>query len=112
MKDFDYYNSLSYEMRIVPDDESYIVTFPDLPGCLTCGNSIEEALKNATDAKACWIKAALEDGITIKEPRKESFSGQLRLRMPKELHERLYYTAREQGVSMNAYCVYALQKVL
>ena len=112
MKDFDYYNALPYEMRIVPSEGSFVILFPDLPGCLTSGETIGSALENASDAKECWIRAALDEGLPIKEPHKEVFSGQLRLRMPKELHEKLYWTAKEQGVSMNQYCVYALQKAL
>lgn len=42
-----------------------VVTFPELKGCITCGNSIEEAIANAEDAKREWITACLEDGIEI-----------------------------------------------
>ena len=49
----------------------------DLPGCLTTGETIEEALKNAEDAKRTWLEAAIEDGTTIREPQEpESYSGQ------------------------------------
>ena len=37
----------------------------DLKGCITCGDSIEEAIANAEDAKREWIIACLEDGIEI-----------------------------------------------
>lgn len=57
-------------MEVVPDTEEggYVVFFPDLPGCITCGNTIEKALANAEDAKKAWLEAAIEDGITIHEP--------------------------------------------
>lgn len=40
-----------------------MVSFPDLPGCLTMGDTIEEAIQNAEDAKRVWIEAAIEDFI-------------------------------------------------
>lgn len=70
MKDVNYYYSLPYKMVIVPDTEEggYTIYFPDLPGCITCADTLEEALENAKDAKLAWIKAALETGTEIHEP--------------------------------------------
>lgn len=70
MKDSKYYNSLPYKMVIVPDTEEggYVVSFPDLPGCITCAGTLEETLKNAKDAKLAWIEAALESNTKIREP--------------------------------------------
>ena len=45
-----------------------MVSYPDLPGCITCGETIEVAVANAVDAKKAWIEAALEEGIEIQEP--------------------------------------------
>lgn len=42
--------------------------YPDLPGCITCGETIESAVENAQDAKKAWLEAALEEGIEIHEP--------------------------------------------
>lgn len=47
---------------------SYVISVPDLPGCLTAGHTIAEAVKNAEDAKENWLLAALEDGYAIPEP--------------------------------------------
>jgi len=57
-------------MEIVPDIEEggYVVSFPDLPGCLTIGDTIEEAIKNAEDAKHAWFEAAMKNGVVINEP--------------------------------------------
>lgn len=111
----EYYMSLPYKMEIVPDvDEGgYAVCFPDLPGCVTTGDSIESAVSNALDAKRAWIEAALEDGISIAEPRSEDlseYSGQFKLRIPKSLHRSLSLHAKEEGISMNQYCLYLLTK--
>ena len=113
MKTVDYYMNLPYKMEVVADvDEGgYVVSFPDLPGCLTCGNTFEEAVKYAEDAKRSWLEAAVEDGIEIKEPTEQlSYSGQFKLRLPKSLHKTLAEHAREEGISMNQYCIYLLSK--
>lgn len=113
MKTVDYYMNLPYKMEVVADvDEGrYVVSFPDLPGCLTCGNTVEEAVKNAEDAKRSWLEAAVGDGIEIKEPTEQlSYSGQFKLRLPKSLHKTLAEHAREEGISMNQYCIYLLSK--
>ena len=70
MKDCNYYNSLPYKMVITPDTEEggYTISFPDLPGCITCANTLEEALVNAKDSKLTWIDAALRSGTKIREP--------------------------------------------
>ena len=73
-KNLDYYMHLPYKMVIVKDveDDSYVLFFPELPGCMTSGKTAADALANAEDAKENWLRAALEDQLSIKEP--ESFS--------------------------------------
>lgn len=44
------------------------VTFPDFPGCVTGGFTVEEAFKNAHDALALHIKGMKEDGIPMPKP--------------------------------------------
>ena len=70
MKTIDEYMRLPYRMEIVRDteDNGYVVQFPELPGCLTCGDTLESALRNAEDCKRAWLSAALEDGNEIPEP--------------------------------------------
>mgnify|MGYP001622983025 FL=1 len=88
-----------------------MVSFPDLPGCITCGETLEKAVKNAEDAKRSWMEAALEDGMLIPEPDSlEEYSGQFKLRIPRTLHKSLAEHSKREGVSMNQYCVYLLSK--
>lgn len=111
MKNLDYYMNLPYKMEVVPDiDEGgFAVSFPELSGCVTCADTLENALKNAADAKKEWLTAALEDGIEIAEPSDvNSFSGQFKLRIPKSLHKQLSEHAKIEGISMNQYCLYLL----
>lgn len=109
----DEYMRLPYRMELVEDltEGGYAVTFPELPGCVTCGETLEEAVANAQDAKRAWLEAAVEEGISIAEPDSlERYSGQFKLRMPKSLHRSLSEHSRREGISMNQYCLYLLSK--
>ena len=39
----------------------FVVSYPDLPGCITCGETIESALANALDAKQVWLEAYFQN---------------------------------------------------
>ena len=43
-------------------DEGYTVEIPDLPGCVSEGDSLADAINMATDAASGWILDELEDG--------------------------------------------------
>lgn len=115
-KTIDYYLSLPYRLEIVPDTEEggYGARYPELPGCITCADSLEEVVMNAEDAKRAWLEAALKDKVEIPEPEQEDslieYSGQFKIRMPKSLHKSLSVHAKQEGISMNQYCIYLLSK--
>jgi predicted RNase H-like HicB family nuclease len=115
-KTIDYYMSLPYRLEIIPDteEEGYGVRYPELPGCVTCADTPEAAITEALNAKRTWLEAALEDGIEIPEPIESTdlndFSGQFKLRIPKSLHRSLSIHAKQEGISMNQYCLYLLSK--
>lgn len=113
MKTLNDYMAMSYRMEIVEDKDEggFVVTYPDLPGCITCGKTIESAVANAADAKKAWLEAALEEGIEIQEPDGlEDYSGQFKLRIPRSLHRMLAEHSKREGISMNQYCVYLLSR--
>jgi len=113
MRTIDDYMKLPYRMEIVEDTDEggYIVSFPDLKGCITCADTIEAAVANAKDAKRAWLEAALEEELLIPEPDDmDKYSGQFKLRLPKSLHRQLAEHSKREGVSMNQYCVYLLSK--
>lgn len=113
MKTIEYYMGLPYRLEIVPDPDEggYVAYYPDLPGCITIGDSVEKVVENAVDAKKEWLEAAIESGTAINEPTNTgTYSGQFKLRMPKSLHWKLAMHSKEEGVSMNQYCVYLLSK--
>ena len=79
---------LFYRMEIVENrnEGGFVVSYPDLPGCITCGETVEHAVANAVDAKRAWIEAALEAGLDINEPDSlEDYSGQFKLGIPRSL---------------------------
>lgn len=57
------------EMEIIEDkiEGGFVASFPELPGCITCGETIEDAVANALDAKKAWLEAAIEEGIEIQK---------------------------------------------
>jgi antitoxin HicB len=92
-----------FELRPLTEDEGggWLITFPDLPGCMSDGETPEEAMGNGKDAVAAWLQAARESGREIPQPG-ELPSGKFIARVPRSLHARLTARAKQEGVSMNA----------
>ena len=86
MKTLNDYFAMNYRMEIVEDKDEggFVVSFPELPGCITCGETVESAVANALDAK--------------------------KLRIPRSLHRSLAEHSKREGISMNQYCVYLLSR--
>ena len=63
MKTLNDYMAMSYRMKIIEDKDEggFLVSYPELPGCVTCGKTVEGAVANALDAKKAWIEAALAE---------------------------------------------------
>lgn len=51
-----------------PEDQAYIVTVPELPGCRTHGETYEKAVKQGKEAIEGWIEVAKSLGWTLPEP--------------------------------------------
>jgi predicted RNase H-like HicB family nuclease len=49
-------------------DSDFGVSFPDFPGCITAGRTIDEALEMAQEALALHLKGMVEDGEVIPAP--------------------------------------------
>lgn len=113
MKTLDEYMAMPYRMEIIEDKDEggFVASYPDLPGCITCGETVESAAANALDAKRQWLEAAIDSGIEIYEPDSlKDYSGQFKLRIPRSLHRTLAEHSRREGISMNQYCVYLLSR--
>lgn len=50
------------------DDQAYILSVPELPGCMADGETPQKAIENAQVIISEWIETALMDGETIPEP--------------------------------------------
>ena len=81
-----------------------MATCSSFPGLSAFGETEEEALREAKIALDLFIESYKERGIPLpKPPKKQTFSGQLRLRLSKSLHERAARMASLDGVSLNQY---------
>lgn len=89
-----------FEVRPLSEEDGggWLVTFPDLPGCMADGETVEQAVAEAVDAERSWLETRKELGLP--EP-----SGRFVIRLPKSLHARLTARARQEGVSMNTLAV-------
>ena len=50
------------------DDQAFGVAVPDLPGCFSAGDTLDEAIENSKEAITLWIETALDDDGTIPAP--------------------------------------------
>ena len=67
MKTLNDYMEMPYRMEIIEDKEEggFVAFYPDLPGCITCGETVEIAVANALDAKKAWIEAMMETIVGV-----------------------------------------------
>ena len=59
---------MKYPVLVDGEDGAYGVVFPDLPGCVAMGTTIDEALANAEDAVRDWVESMESHGQTIPSP--------------------------------------------
>lgn len=108
-KTFEYYMSLPYKIVLHPAKEGgYVAEIPELSGCLTQGDNLQDTFEMIEDAKASWIDIAMQDGIVIPEPVDDQYSGKFNVRIPKSLHKELAFKAKEENVSLNQLTTYLL----
>lgn len=94
-------------------EEGFLIQVPDLPGCMTDGDTIEEAVAILPEAMTAWLESVLLHGETVPEPTPEpEYSGKLLVRMPKTLHRRLIERAEVEGVSASQLAVALLARGL
>lgn len=107
-KNFEYYMSLPYRIVFYPVSEGgFVAEIPDLPGCLTQGDDMQDTLAMIEDAKAAWIDIAMQDNKEIPEPEvEEKYSGKFLVRIPKSLHKDLALRAKKEDVSINQLATY------
>ena len=101
------YLKLPYAITMVYDTSggpsAWVAWIEELPGCISQGDTVEEAIAMIREAMELWIGGRIEDGREIPLP-KEHFpehSGKFQVRLPVGLHGKLAAVAEEQGVSLN-----------
>jgi predicted RNase H-like HicB family nuclease len=95
-----------FEYRVVVEwsreDEAFVARVPALPGCAAHGRTPERATREAIIAARAMLDSMKAHDLPLPAndltPR---HSGQLRLRLPRSLHERLSRLAALDGVSLN-----------
>jgi len=114
MKTVDYFMGLPYTFELRWDAEAgWFVRVKELPGCMSEGDTPEEAMEMIRDAMRGWIEVSLEDGDPIPEPRElDDYSGKFVVRVPRSLHRDLVERAEEEGVSLNQYVTVALARAV
>ncbi|HKH80223.1 MAG TPA: type II toxin-antitoxin system HicB family antitoxin [Methylovirgula sp.] len=62
---------MSHYVAVVEEEEDKAVGvwFPDLPGCISAGDTLDEAMTNAAEALELWAEAMVESGQKIPPPR-------------------------------------------
>lgn len=100
------YLALEYPFSVIADpDGGYVVEFPDLLGCVTQAETLDEVVPMARDAFEIWMESAYEqEDLEIPPPSyPEEYSGRFNLRLPRSLHRKAAEAAERDGVSLNTY---------
>ena len=91
------------------DGGGFLITFPDLPGCMADGTTEVEAIEAGRDAFLSWVSAVTDMGDVIPRPVFTSVSavllpssGKFVQRVPKSIHAQLAVKAKQEGVSLNS----------
>jgi antitoxin HicB len=81
----------------------YVMRFPDLPGCMSVGQTVVEAIANGRDAFQAWMESAIADGAQIPGPNGVAQPVKFVQRLPKSLHAQLLRAAASEGTSINTF---------
>ena len=62
---------MKYPIAIEPGDDrtAFGVVVPDLPGCFSAGDTLDEAIDNAREAIELWLETVIDAGGAVPEPR-------------------------------------------
>ncbi len=112
------------------------VSFPDFPGCITAGTSIDEAKDMADDALSLHVKGLLEDGEDIPTPSKledimenpeysdsvailvvsiseaKARSVRVNITVPEDMLRKIDNIAKQRGMSRSSFLVNAAQNAI
>jgi antitoxin HicB len=91
-----------FTVRPLSADEGggYLVEYPDIPGCMSDGETIAEAIANGREALRDCLEVFRESGRKLAKPSIEA--AQWRQRLPRTLYAKLTRQAQREGVSINS----------
>ena len=102
------YMKLPYTITMVRDDSpggppAWVVWVEELEGCVSQGDTPEEATRMIREAMEGWLEVAVayEDDIPLPRDHFPEHSGKFQVRLPVGLHGRLAAVAKQQEVSLN-----------
>lgn len=95
-------DKFQFTVRPVSKEEGggYLVEYPDVPGCMSDGETIEEAVRHGREALLDCLDVFKESGR--KTPKPSIGAAQWRQRVPRTLYSRLTKHGETEGVSINS----------
>lgn len=94
----------AYQFTVRPlskeEGGGYLVEYPDIPGCMSDGETIEEAIASGREALRDCLDVFSESGRKVPKP--EVSAAQWRQRLPRTLYAKLTKQAEREGVSINS----------
>ena len=98
-----YYMSLNYPSQITKIDEAdgggFLIEVPMLKGCMSDGETVEEAYNNLEESKKELFTYMLENNLAIPEPADTAYSGKFMVRIPKTLHKIITEQSKREGLN-------------
>jgi antitoxin HicB len=95
----------AYRVTIRPlsagEGGGYLAEYPDIPGCMSDGETIEEAIANGRKALRDCLAVFEESGLALPKPATVE-PAQWRQRLPRTLYIKLTEQAQAEGVSINS----------
>jgi len=92
-----------------PKDNAFIATCPEFEGLAIVADTREQALKDAEEALQAYIEIYQADGRPLPVPETvQEYSGQIRLRLPRSLHQKASRLAEREDVSLNTFLISAI----
>jgi len=95
----------AYQFTVRPlskeEGGGYLVEYPDIPGCMSDGETIAEAIANGREALRDSVAVFQESGRKVPKPGIEA--AQWRQRLPRTLYSKLTVQAENEGVSINSF---------
>lgn len=102
------FEAYSHIISQIPKEDGggFLITFPDLPGCMSDGATEAGAVANGKDAFKTWMSARKDANKEIPAPSYRpdtipEMSGKFVTRLPKSVHAKLAERAKAEGVSLN-----------